>query len=90
MEKSSANSWQLQDAKARFSEVFRRARSTGPQRITRSGKEEVVLVAAEEFDNLTGRNKPREHLVDVFLNSPLAKAGIPVNRLRGKARRLDL
>lgn len=85
MPKPTANTWQLQDAKARFSEVFRRARSAGPQRITRSGKEEVVLVAAEEFDNLTGRSKPREHLVDVFLNSPLAKSGISVSRIRGKA-----
>jgi hypothetical protein len=31
--------WQLQVAKARFSELFRRARSEGPQIITRQGKE---------------------------------------------------
>ena len=31
--------WQLQTAKARFSELFRRARSEGPQLITRRDKE---------------------------------------------------
>lgn len=31
--------WQLQDAKARFSEVFRLARESGPQRVTKQGRE---------------------------------------------------
>ena len=30
--------WQVQTAKARFSEVFRRARTEGPQLITRQGR----------------------------------------------------
>ena len=45
--------WQLQTAKARFSEVFRLARSKGPQWITRQGKEAVVVLPAEEFERLT-------------------------------------
>lgn len=39
--------WQVQTAKARFSEVFRLARTKGPQRITRQGRESVVMVAEE-------------------------------------------
>ena len=35
--KAVGHSWQLQTAKARFSEVFRLARIEGPQRITRPG-----------------------------------------------------
>lgn len=31
--------WKLEDAKARFSEVVRRARSEGPQRVSVRGKE---------------------------------------------------
>ena len=38
--KPAGESWQIQSAKARFSEVFRRARTEGPQRIT--GKEKKM------------------------------------------------
>lgn len=47
-------SWPLQDAKARFSELVRRARSEGPQRVTVHGRDEVVVVAADEFQRLAG------------------------------------
>ena len=40
--------WKLQDAKARFSEVVRRARTDGPQRVTIHGRDAVVIVAAED------------------------------------------
>jgi prevent-host-death family protein len=44
------NSWKLQDAKARFSELVRRARAGEPQHVTLHGKEAVVIVDAERFD----------------------------------------
>ena len=46
--------WQLQEAKQRFSEVVARARSEGPQRVTKHGRDAVVIVAAEEYDRLAG------------------------------------
>jgi prevent-host-death family protein len=46
--------WPLQDAKARFSELVRRVRSEGPQHVTVHGREEVVVVAADEFRRLKG------------------------------------
>lgn len=46
--------WLLQDAKARFSELVRRVRSEGPQHVTVHGRDEVVVVAAEEFRRLQG------------------------------------
>jgi prevent-host-death family protein len=46
--------WPLQDAKARFSELVRKARKEGPQHVTIHGREEVVVVAAEEFRRLSG------------------------------------
>ena len=45
--------WKLEDAKARFSEVVRRARGRGPQRVTVRGRDAVVVLAAEEFDRLS-------------------------------------
>ena len=46
--------WPLQHAKARFSELVRKARSEGPQHVTIHGRDEVVIVAAEEFRRLSG------------------------------------
>jgi antitoxin Phd len=42
--------WQLHEAEARFSELFRRVRSEGPQRVVTQRGEAVVVVPAEEFD----------------------------------------
>src|SRR5271163_907875 len=64
-------SWQVQSAKARFSEVFRKARSEGPQRITRQGKEGVVMVAEEQYDRLVGKSRQPKNIVDFFRQSPL-------------------
>src|SRR5205814_4908639 len=46
--------WLLQDAKARFSELVRRVHSEGPQRVTVHGRDEVVVISAEEFRRLKG------------------------------------
>jgi prevent-host-death family protein len=50
-------SWQLQEAKQKFSELVRRALEDGPQVVTRRGEEVVVVVAAEEYRRLSG-DKP--------------------------------
>jgi prevent-host-death family protein len=60
----------LQDAKARFSEVVRRAKSDGPQIVTVRGRDEVVVVAAEEFRRLNGE-PTGQALVNVLRKSPL-------------------
>jgi prevent-host-death family protein len=47
--------WQLQEAKQKFSEVVTRAVREGPQVVTRHGEEVVVVISIEEFKNLQGR-----------------------------------
>jgi antitoxin Phd len=84
------SSWQLQTAKARFSEVFRRARSEGPQYVTRGGKEAVVIVPTEEFDRLTARACQPESLVEFFARSPLAGSGIDLERKPDYGRDIPL
>jgi antitoxin Phd len=76
------DSWQLQTAKARFSEVFHRARTEGPQRITRLGKETVVMVAEEEFDRLTRESHEPKSLVQFLRQSPLAGVDLDLDRHR--------
>lgn len=61
--------WLLQDAKARFSELVRRARSDGPQHVTVHGREEVVIIAAEDFRRLKG-NQTGKALVAAMQASP--------------------
>ena len=84
-----AGEWQLQDAKARFSEVFRLAQSGEPQRVTRHGKEAVVVLPAEEFERLSGRRR-RGGLVEFLANSPLAGSGIDLDRKRDYCRPANL
>jgi prevent-host-death family protein len=61
--------WLLQDAKARFSELVRRVHSEGPQHVTVHGREEVVVISAEEFRRLKG-NQTGQALVDAMQASP--------------------
>lgn len=63
--------WRLQDAKARFSEVVKRAREHGPQRVTLHGKDAVVIVSAESYDRERERYTGRR-LVEALAASPLA------------------
>jgi antitoxin Phd len=85
-----ARQWQLQTAKAQFSEVFRRARSEGPQLVTRQGKEAVVILPAEEFERLSMRSRQPQSLVQFFADSPLAKVKIDLKRKRDFGRRVKL
>jgi antitoxin Phd len=82
--------WQIQSAKARFSEVFRRARSEGPQRITRQGKEGVVMVAEEQFDRLVGKSHQPKNLVQFFRRSPFVGVELDLERDRDPGRDVDL
>jgi hypothetical protein len=47
--------WQLQDAKARFSELVKIAKSDGPQIITYHGVDAAVILSIEDFRQLEGK-----------------------------------
>lgn len=49
--------WKLQDAKAKFSKIVDNALKIGPQFVTRRGREAVVVVSVEEYEELIS-NKP--------------------------------
>ena len=59
--------WPLQDAKARFSEVVRRANADGPQVVTYRGIDRAVVVSAQEYRRLRPK---RPSFVDVLLAIP--------------------
>ena len=86
----SSQTWQLQTAKAQFSEVFRRARERAPQVVTRQGKEAVVIVALEDFERLSRRAAQPKSLAKFFADSPLAGSGIDLERTPDYGRPVDL
>jgi len=88
--KTAPESWQIQSAKARFSEVFRRARTEGPQRITRQGKEGVVMVAEEQYERLIGKSDQPKSLVQFFRQSPLVGVDLDLDRDRDAGRDVEL
>ncbi len=85
-----SDEWQLQEAKAQFSEVFRLARSCGPQRVTRHGKEAVVILREEEFERLMRPVRRPRSLMEFFRRSPLVGSGINLDREADYGRETDL
>jgi antitoxin Phd len=82
--------WQIQTAKARFSELFRRARTEGPQLITRRGKEGVVMVSDVQYDRLVGRSHQPKSLVQFFRESPLVGVELDLARQKDEGREIKL
>lgn len=52
------NVWQVQDAKARFSELLETSLNNGPQIVTKRGVETAVLVPIEQWRQLERINRP--------------------------------
>ncbi len=63
------DTWQIQDAKNKLSEVIARAQKHGPQLITRHGEKAVVVVSYAEYERL---RKSQGKLSEFFKASPLA------------------
>lgn len=80
--------WKVHEAKARFSELFRRTRKDGPQRVVRSGGEAVVMVPAEEFDRMVDRAKQPASLVEFFRSAPTGGKPLDLERKRDTTRTL--
>jgi prevent-host-death family protein len=79
----------LQDAKARFSELVRRVRSEGPQHVTVHGRDEVVVVAAEEFRRMRGEQTGAA-LIEAMQASPYREIDLEPQRFSMPVRDVDL
>jgi len=79
--------WTLQDAKNRFSKVVEKAIVEGPQRVTRHGKEAVVIVSSEEWAQIQGQGIS---LADFFLTSPVSGSGLDFPRDESPLRAVEL
>jgi antitoxin Phd len=90
MKTTAKTRWQLQTAKARFSELVRKAQTEGAQYVTRQGKDAVVIVEAEEFHRLTARTRQPQSLARFFAESPLAGAKLDLERKPDYGRDIKL
>lgn len=81
------STWPLQDAKARLSELVKRARTEGPQAITVHGDPAVVVLAVPEYERLT---RPKQRFSEFIRRSPLKGAKLDLERDRSTARDVDL
>ena len=81
--------WIFQDAKARLSEVVRRARSEGPQHVTVHGRNAVVVIAEEEFRRLKGEATGAT-LIAAMQASPSRDVEIEPKRARMPVRAVEL
>lgn len=77
------HTWQLQEAKNKFSEVVNSALSAGPQLITKYGIETVILISYEDYKRLTLAQKS---LSAFFQDSPLAEVDLDLRRDADAAR----
>ena len=80
--------WKLEDAKAKFSEVVRRAQAEGPQYVTVRGKPSVAIIDASDLERLLPMQKTRLALVP-FMES-LYVEGLDLERGADHRRDVEL
>jgi prevent-host-death family protein len=81
--------WSLQEAKAKFSEVVRRARTEGPQTVTVHGKNAVHIVPAPDAP-LEPAAPSVDDIVAAFQACPVKDFAIPRVRTHGRFRDAEL
>ena len=79
--------WQLQQAKGKFSEVVKRALSEGPQGITVRGEPVAVLISRAEYARLT---HPKPGFVEFMRGSPMAGLALDIERQPDLTREITL
>ncbi len=81
--------WPLQQAKAQFSELVRKAQTQGPQHVTVHGRDSVVVLSEDDYARLKGE-RSGQLLVDLLASSPLRDVEFEHARVRGPVRDVDL
>jgi len=80
-------SWQLQNAKARLSEVIKSAKTEGPQEVTVRGQPSAVILSMEAYEAM---KKQRPDFVSLMRNSPLVGEDMHIERSTSLSRDIEL
>ena len=81
------NTWQLQEAKSKFSQLVENAIHKAPQIVTKHGDKAVVVLSFEEYSKIT---KPKVDLVKFLRASPLTEMEIDITRSKDTPRDVEL
>lgn len=79
--------WQVQEAKARLSEVIKEAKAHGPQQITHHGELVAVIISKSEYEKLKGYKKS---LVEFAQDSPLKGLELDISRGTSLSRDIEV
>lgn len=79
--------WQIQQAKARLSELIHKATTEGPQNITVRGHTTAVVLSKKEYDRL---RRPKPSFVEFMRSSPLVGVGLELEREQTSTRKVDI
>lgn len=77
--------WQLQEAKSKFSQVINLAVKESPQLITKSGKPVAYIVSAENYEK-----EHKQSILDTLLSSPHKDIVLDLERTKDLPRDQDL
>lgn len=81
------NVWQIQEAKAKFSQLVEDATIKGYQTITKQGEPVAVLLSKKEFDEIT---QSKTSLLKFFRAAPCQEIELNIQRSKDLPRELDL
>lgn len=79
--------WQLQEAKGKFSELVKNAQVQGPQNITLHGEPVAVLMSRRDYLKLI---HPKPGFVEMLRASPLVGSGVDMTREQTTIRKIKL
>ena len=83
----SGRTWQLQEAKSRFSELVEHALTEGPQVVTRRGVEVVVVTSVEDYQE---KSADSEGPLEFFRRKPYFDDDLVLERDRSPSREVNL
>lgn len=81
------DTWQLQDAKSKFSQLVDNAMKNQPQFVTKHGNNAVVVLSFEDYKKMI---KPKTTLVSFFQSSPLTEIDLDLSRNKDLPRDIEL
>lgn len=84
--KTSKNIWQIQEAKAKFSQVIEDANVKGYQTITKQGEPVAVILSKTEFDKMT---QPKASFLNFFKAAPCQEVELNIQRSKDLPREFD-
>lgn len=79
--------WQLQEAKAKFSKLVDEVIEDGYHTITRNGQSVVVIISQKDFEKYL---KSKDTLIDFFMKAPFPDFELDVTRDKDQGRDIDL